>query len=458
MKDQIERFSEGGEANSRILDLRTEQKELEERIEAAEESKAAAKKRLSEFRESQPNTSKLAELHALGASIGLREKSCPLCGEPHTEESYEERLRRLKSVVSEIVDEIDALKTQVDEQTEALKELKNEKQSTNDELEGLENERKKLKRNLLACIRLVLDVTEGEENIVHTSVSKFLLRKGKSGQERSDIESSSEIGYFRLDVLNEERLRTVISQRREDRVALSDATSELEASLAYERVEPMQKELDEANEELEKLKQSVSHANEMAERANKVRLEVEKREGDVHKDRIDELTPLIAELYSRMRPHVDWESIDTKVRGETQLYFSFKVGDDSGSEGRKNPSLFFSSGQRRALGLAFLLSVHLGCTWSRLNTLILDDPIQHIDDFRALQLTEVLSSIRRTGRQVIVTVEDEALARLLCRRLRSSIDEPGAHVQMAYDARSGTRIKRALRVGPMPRRVLQPTG
>jgi chromosome segregation protein len=41
---------------------------------------------------------------------------------------------------------------------------------------------------------------------------------------------------------------------------------------------------------------------------------------------------------------------------------------------------------------------------------LLDDPVQHIDDYRALNLVEILAAIRRTGRQVIVSVEDTALA------------------------------------------------
>ena len=52
--------------------------------------------------------------------------------------------------------------------------------------------------------------------------------------------------------------------------------------------------------------------------------------------------------------------------------------------------------------------------WCRWNTLVLDDPVQHIDDYRALNLAEVLASIRRTGRQVIIAVEDVALADVLC--------------------------------------------
>jgi chromosome segregation protein len=57
------------------------------------------------------------------------------------------------------------------------------------------------------------------------------------------------------------------------------------------------------------------------------------------------------------------------------------------------------------------------CDWK---SLLLDDPVQHIDYYRALNLVEVLAAIRRIGRQVIIVVEDVALADLLCRRLLDS--------------------------------------
>jgi chromosome segregation protein len=82
-----------------------------------------------------------------------------------------------------------------------------------------------------------------------------------------------------------------------------------------------------------------------------------------------------------------------------------------------NLQFLFSSGQRRATGLAFLLSVNLSLAWSRWRTVLLDDPVQHIDDFRTVHLAELLAKLVSEGRQVICAVEDAALADLLCRRL-----------------------------------------
>ena len=130
-------------------------------------------------------------------------------------------------------------------------------------------------------------------------------------------------------------------------------------------------------------------------------------------------------------------------------FLSLKVGDGL------NPQFVFSSGQRRAAGLAFLLSVHLSRGWSNLNTLVLDDPVQHIDDFRALQLIEVLAAMRQDGRQIICAVEDAALADLLCRRLMSNHEENGRRVDIDLDPLGSTHIAKVQDVPPVHDGVLR---
>jgi hypothetical protein len=85
---------------------------------------------------------------------------------------------------------------------------------------------------------------------------------------------------------------------------------------------------------------------------------------------------------------------------------------------------------------------------------VLDDPVQHIDDYRALHFVEVLSSIRQLGHQIVCTVQDPALADLLCRRLRSANIGDGLRVEMEYAPGIGARVKDRREIGPLPERVL----
>lgn len=90
-----------------------------------------------------------------------------------------------------------------------------------------------------------------------------------------------------------------------------------------------------------------------------------------------------------------------------------------------------------------------------MESLLLDDPVQHIDDYQALNLVEVLMAIRRTNRQVIVAVEDPALADLLCRRLRSESSAVGRVFELQTSKTGAGEIASTRDIYPMPRLVLR---
>lgn len=165
--------------------------------------------------------------------------------------------------------------------------------------------------------------------------------------------------------------------------------------------------------------------------------------GEIIDERLAQISPLLNELYQRLRPHYDWRSIEYSIRGDVRRFLSLRVGDGL------NPQFVFSSGQRRAAGLAFLLSVHLARAWTPWRTLLLDDPVQHIDDFRALHLIEVLAAFRLDGRQIVCAVEDPALADLLCRRLLSTSGAIGKRYDIDIGQDGATTIVSEMEVPPM---------
>jgi hypothetical protein len=82
----------------------------------------------------------------------------------------------------------------------------------------------------------------------------------------------------------------------------------------------------------------------------------------------------------------------------------------------------------------------------------LDDPVQHIGDFRVLQLVEVLFLFRLVGRQIIVAVEDEALAELLCRWMLSKPEQGGRRYMIDFNQRKAADVTARLEIPPMPPR------
>jgi chromosome segregation protein len=224
----------------------------------------------------------------------------------------------------------------------------------------------------------------------------------------------------------------------------------LEASSAVDRVSTLEAKIADLRQRVDSETVKLESARKAAQASKQIDTSSQTVANQILTEQFDTVMPLLRELYRRLRPHSAWTEIDSDFGGKVRASLNFTVGD-----GHKIQFLF-SSGQRRAAGLAFLLAIHLSRRWCGWNSLLLDDPVQHIDDYRALNLVEVLAAIRRSGRQIIVAVEDTALADLLCRRLRSKIAELGRRFDLQTSNSGSAEIAAAQDIYPMPRAVLRP--
>jgi recombinational DNA repair ATPase RecF len=224
----------------------------------------------------------------------------------------------------------------------------------------------------------------------------------------------------------------------------------LEASSAVDRVSTSEGRVASLRGRVDQEAARLDEAEKAVEAARQIDASTKTVANQILTEQFDTVMPLLKELYRRLRPHSDWVEIESDFGGKVRASLNFTVG------GGHNVQFLFSSGQRRAAGLAFLLAIHLSRRWCHWRTLLLDDPVQHIDDYRALNLVEVLAAIRRSGRQIIVAVEDVALADVLCRRLRSSIGDTGRRFELRTSKSGTAEIASIQDVYPMPREVLRP--
>lgn len=244
-------------------------------------------------------------------------------------------------------------------------------------------------------------------------------------------------------------LEQAISSERDWLIDLERALIVLEASQAVSQMSSIESNISVLRAEVEKRAQAVSRSQTAVTAAREIERSVKRVNAEIIDERLAQISPLLNELYQRLRPHAEWRTIDYSIRGDVRRFLSLKVGNGL------NPQFVFSSGQRRAAGLAFLLSVHLARAWTPLRSLLLDDPVQHIDDFRALHLVEVLAALRLDGRQIICAVEDPALADLLCRRLVSTATEGGRRLDIELGQLGATSVVTDQEIHPMPVGVLR---
>jgi DNA repair exonuclease SbcCD ATPase subunit len=153
--------------------------------------------------------------------------------------------------------------------------------------------------------------------------------------------------------------------------------------------------------------------------------------------------PVLKAIYARLNPHPLFDSLEvtySTYAGRGEVYYQAASGKTSG-----NVNMMFSSAQLNAVGVCIFLSLSLLRPEGGLAWVLLDDPIQNMDDYNVLGLVDLLRSLRGK-RQVIVSTHDDQIGELLRRKLRPqglgertavhrfvSIDEQGPNILSTVD-------------------------
>jgi chromosome segregation protein len=347
-----------------------------------------------------------------GEEIGLRDGHCPLCNAVRTNSEYEASIASARLRLAE----------QGQRLSTALAQLN-------------------------AIRHSALEIQQ-EIKLVRSTLDEFAVRERQAKSELEKINETFTRQQFQAQATDSQLARQLLLKRQEDTAELEHALFLLESSSSYDRVSSLTARIEELRGAVDEEVLKVSAAHKAFEAARQIDSVAKTVANQMLTEQFDTVLPLLKELYQRLRPHTDWREIETDFGGKVRASLNLSVGDGM------NPQFLFSSGQRRAAGLAFLLAIHLSRPWVKLKCLLLDDPIQHIDDYRALNVVEVLAAIRRAGRQVIVAVEDPGLADLLCRRLRSTTSEPGRRFDLSMSRNGSAAIERSNNVFPLPKKVL----
>lgn len=389
--------------------LKTELDAIESALKTAAAARTLAADKLRHAQARDSLLGALAQLRELGMRVGLQGDHCPLCGSVISPGTFQAHLDQIQELVNS--------------QDRTLTELTAEETSRRSEHNVRRNE-------------FQSKTVEYSNVLSECETLKAALKQ---------LENEAVLLNVRLEGSS---IETQLQETRKKVIELQTGLAQLEGSSAFDRIADLEKQRGLAQTEVERVTRQIDALTKAAQNAKSAADTARRVSWESVDDCLAALSPLLSELFMRLKPHIDYSEVRYHMRGDIKRFLSFEIGEGI------NPRFTFSSGQRRALGIAFLLAVHLSRPWCRLRTLVLDDPVQHIDDYRALHFAEVLSSIRQTGHQVICTVQDSALADLLCRRLRSADVGDGLRIEMEYEPGNGARVKDVQEIGPLPDRVL----
>lgn len=182
-------------------------------------------------------------------------------------------------------------------------------------------------------------------------------------------------------------------------------------------------------QELEHLQNQKADKSKILDKATRVltkrRLIVEtakEREINVVEEIFNELEPVVQDLFSRLAPHPTFR----------QLTFSHEVYYRKGSSIPKaidplwnlevNPNIIFSSSQANVAAICYFLALAFSSSTTDFGFVLLDDPLQSMDDVNVLGFSDLCRFLRRE-KQLIIATHEERLSSLLVRKLISR-EEP----------------------------------
>ncbi len=350
-----------------------------------------------------------------GTAVGLQKGRCPLCAAVRTTQGFDEALTAARASLATVGSNLEAARLAVQE------------------------------------ARFAVDTAEKNVVALRERSAAHIARRQALEKTLGRAKAVYDGHTFEGPLDDPKAAQALVFAEQEKLVRLEGAMAILDSSNAVERMTTLESRIAATRASNEEAASKLVTVGRAVESARQIDAAAKTVSNEILTEQFDTVMPLLKELYRRLRPHGDWSEIDSDFGGKVRGSLNFVVGNGF------NPQFLFSSGQRRAAGLSFLLAVHLSRPWCAWQSLLLDDPVQHIDDYRALNLVEVLTAIRRAGRQVIVAVEDASLASLLCRRLIASTGEVGRHIELRGSSTGTAEIARQREVYPMPHLVLRPS-
>lgn len=137
---------------------------------------------------------------------------------------------------------------------------------------------------------------------------------------------------------------------------------------------------------------------------------------DIFRERFATLEPLMNDVYARLDPHPAFTRLDFKIETYRARGTATASVIDEEAEVSANPLLVFSSAQANIVVLAAFLALGWAAGSDGLPFVLMDDPLQALDDVNVLGFADLSRHLRRQ-RQVVIATHEERFARTLERKL-----------------------------------------
>jgi DNA repair exonuclease SbcCD ATPase subunit len=394
---------------------------IEPPVEASRNELAIADSRLAKARsELEQSRAELAiaeraaddALHLAALAIPLLTDACPVCGQRIDAAHVAEALRARADDVG------------------AVSELRKQVEGNRRDLADRERERADLARVLRdqeatkAVITRNLEIRDQIEREVRrlTSPSAFLSFEGDPARFLDNLP-----GVFEFLRLFKRRLVEYVS-------AADNGPDRGEVERAASEVDQIAGVLKDLEGRVHSAAQRFKDLKGLADASVEARVEVTQR-------RFNSVKPLVENIYRRLDPHPSFKSLDFELdtyyrRGATSPRVTDPVTGVSA-----DPLLVFSTSQANIAALSYFLAIGQASGDTRLPFLLLDDPVQSMDDVNVLGFADLCRHLRRE-RQLVISTHERRFSNLLERKLAPrSEGESAIVIQFTGWDRSGPSVE-----------------
>lgn len=349
----------------------------------ARQSAAAATSRLEAVESASAEVARLAAL-----AIPMLSERCPVCGQTIDADHVESELRDRSGETATML----AARAEWDDATQSLRAAETEAAAARDAQQTLEAQRAQW------------DEYRTTERRANDLFDRLLAQRSRVALSFASAANLAERMRETLDYVRAARHRLLevldTLEQRLDRGHVERAASEVESFAVT--LQTRARRLEEASQRAQVLKA-------LADASVDARVEVTEQ-------RFKAVQPLVADIFSRLDPHPAFKTIEFELDTYYRRGTTSPLVRDLVEGVTADPLVVFSTSQANIAALSYFLAMGWSAGERSLPFVLLDDPVQSMDDVNVLGFADLCRHLR-TSRQLIISTHERRFARLLERKL-----------------------------------------
>lgn len=226
-----------------------------------------------------------------------------------------------------------------------------------------------------------------------------------------DTENLKDYNDIKKEDINLEKLIEKIENIEKDNVEKEEFIKKIfkllviyEDNKILKNIEDVEKVKKESENNLKNINQAIQDLNNLKKYIDYKILEEVNEKSVAYEDKIQY-------LYTLLSPHRNFTKIKIRIdgkEGNLNNTLRIEIFDENNENLLNNPVYLFSSAQINTLAIAIFLTFSLDNKWSKLNTILLDDPIQNMDDINIYNFIDLIRRVSEQ-KQVIISTHDDRI-------------------------------------------------